>query len=325
VFTSNDESVQRRAAAEIARFGASSITVAVPDAIPEPKRAAEVWARILMDRWSADWSAFTAIVANVWAEPALARFGSRHAELIFRVSELTPGPNTFFAKSPRVEGKVDTQRELPTNEGKPIWITTTENVDCDLPLLAEVVEPRVERWPVAIGELPSRRELMDLLSQVRDDAGVARLADADFIIDAGFGVGSADGFEEIIPPLEKLLRAIGVTNIVLGASRKVTEELRVLPPSAQIGQTGQAVNPTILLAIGISGAPQHLNYIGQRATILAFNRDPEAPIMTLNQRQPRPRVFPIIGDLFQTVPAFMSALREIEQPEATEHEPALAR
>jgi electron transfer flavoprotein alpha subunit len=42
---------------------------------------------------------------------------------------------------------------------------------------------------------------------------------------------------------------------------------------------------------------------------LAFNRDPEAPLMTLNQRQPRPRVFPIVGDIFETVPAFIAALR----------------
>ena len=67
----------------------------------------------------------------------------------------------------------------------------------------------------------------------------------------------------------------------------------------------------MLLAIGVSGAPQHLNYIGPRATILAFNRDPEAPLMTLNQRQPRPRVFPVVGDLFETVPALVEALRDV--------------
>jgi electron transfer flavoprotein alpha subunit len=239
------------------------------------------------------------------------------------VSELTPGPHGFIARSPRAEGKVDLLRELPTSDGKPLWITTTDLVECNLPPLAEVLEPTIRRWPVDLEQLPGRRELMDLLGQVRDEAGVARLSDADFIIDVGFGVGSVDGFEEIIPPLQKLLREIGVAHVVLGASRKVTEELKVLPAGAQIGQTGQPVNPVILLAIGISGAPQHLNYIGQRAIILAFNRDPEAPIMTLNQRQPRPRVFPIVGDLFQTVPAFMTALCDVEKFDRTELEPAL--
>jgi electron transfer flavoprotein-quinone oxidoreductase len=325
VFTPNDESAERRAATELAGYGASFITAAVPDPTPDSKNAPEMWSRILIDRWSPDWTGFGAVVASLWAEPALARFGARHAELTLRVSRLTPGPNTLLAQFPRVEGKIHTQRELPTNDGKPIWITTTESIECELPLLAEVLEPRVERWPVAIGELPSRRELLDLLSQVRDEVGVSRLADADFIIDAGFGLGSIDGFGEIVPPLETTLHEIGVAHVAVGGSRKVTEELKVLPPSAQIGQTGQSVNPTILLAIGISGAPQHLNYIGQRATILAFNRDPEAPIMTLNQRQPQPRVFPIVGDLFQTVPAFTAALREFDQPIAPEREPALAR
>jgi hypothetical protein len=64
-----------------------------------------------------------------------------------------------------------------------------------------------------------------------------------------------------------------------------------------------------------------LNYIGPRATVVAFNRDPEAPIMTLNQRQPRPRVRPVVGDLFETVPAFTAALTQEQsaQPEQAQH------
>jgi len=135
------------------------------------------------------------------------------------------------------------------------------------------------------------------------------LADADFIVDVGFGLGNRDGYEAVIEPLERALRKLGVRSLAIGGSRKVTEELHLLPADRQIGQSGVSVNPRILLAIGISGAPQHLNYIGSRTIIIAFNRDAEAPIMTLNQRQPRPRVFPIVGDLFETVPAFIAALQ----------------
>jgi electron transfer flavoprotein alpha subunit len=137
-----------------------------------------------------------------------------------------------------------------------------------------------------------------------------RLTDAEFIIDVGFGVGNRDGYEAVIDPLEKALRRLGVRGLAVGGSRKVTEELHLLPADRQIGQSGVTVGPKILLAVGVSGAPQHLNYIGQGATIVAFNRDPEAPIMTLNQRQPRPKVFPVVGDLFETVPAFTAALEE---------------
>src|SRR5205814_188569 len=94
-----------------------------------------------------------------------------------------------------------------------------------------------------------------------------------------------------IDPLERELRRLGVPGLVIGGSRKVTEELHLLPADRQIGQSGVSVNPRVLLAVGVSGAPQHLNYIGPRATVVAFNRDPEAPLMTLNQRQARPRVW----------------------------------
>ena len=106
------------------------------------------------------------------------------------------------------------------------------------------------------------------------------------------------------------MEALGVKSLVIGGSRKVTEELHLLPADRQIGQSGVSVNPRVLLAIGVSGAPQHLNYLGSRAVIVAFNRDPEAPLVTLNQRQAQPRVFPVIGDLFETVPALVACFRQ---------------
>jgi electron transfer flavoprotein alpha subunit len=89
----------------------------------------------------------------------------------------------------------------------------------------------------------------------------------------------------------------------------VTEELKLMPADAQIGQTGTPVNPAALIALGVSGAPQHLDYIGDRGIVLAFNRDPDAPIMTLNDMRSAPRVYPVVGDLFETLPRFTAALR----------------
>jgi electron transfer flavoprotein alpha subunit len=65
----------------------------------------------------------------------------------------------------------------------------------------------------------------------------------------------------------------------------------------------------LIISIGVSGAPQHVDYIGERATIIAFNKDADAPLMTLNKRRGRPKVVPILGDLFETVPQFTAALR----------------
>jgi electron transfer flavoprotein-quinone oxidoreductase len=151
-------------------------------------------------------------------------------------------------------------------------------------------------------------DLSRALREARSELQVASLSDADFIIDVGAGVGSRDGIEEAIDPLKAALERLGVKRVMIGASRKVTQDLGLLPDSCQIGQTGVSVNPRVLLAIGISGAPQHLNYIGDRGVIFAFNRDPEAPIMVLNRTRPKPRVFPVVGDLFEKVPEFIRAL-----------------
>src|SRR6185295_4212232 len=141
-----------------------------------------------------------------------------------------------------------------------------------------------------------RDDMRRLLQELKQDAGLVRLADAEFIIDVGFGVGNRDGYEAVIEPLEAELRRLNVRGLTIGGSRKVTEELHLLPADRQIGQSGVSVNPQVLLAIGVSGAPQHVNYIGPRATVLAFNRDQEAPLLTLNQRQAKPKVYPVIGD-----------------------------
>jgi electron transfer flavoprotein alpha subunit len=139
--------------------------------------------------------------------------------------------------------------------------------------------------------------------------GIKSIADADFIIDAGYALRNRENFNLIVVPLKKRLEEIGVKNVVVGGTRKVVEELKLLSPEQQIGQTGTSVNPQVIISIGVSGAPQHVDYIGERATIIAFNKDPDAPLMTLNKRRARPRIVPIVGDLFETVPRFTEALK----------------
>jgi electron transfer flavoprotein alpha subunit len=86
------------------------------------------------------------------------------------------------------------------------------------------------------------------------------------------------------------------------------EELKLLGADHQIGQTGTAVNPQLIISIGVSGAPQHIDNIGDSATIIDINKDPEAPIMTLNKRRARPKVVPLVGDLYELVPELTKAL-----------------
>jgi electron transfer flavoprotein alpha subunit len=134
------------------------------------------------------------------------------------------------------------------------------------------------------------------------------LSQADVIIDLGYGIKDRSGFE-LAQELKRKLEALGLAPM-FGATRKVTQDLKLLPLEMQIGQTGVRVNPRLIIALGISGAPQHIDYIGTRAEILCFNKDTEAPLMKLNQTRSAPRVHPIAGDLFVTVRELISNLAQ---------------
>ncbi|MHB8843939.1 MAG: acyl-CoA dehydrogenase family protein [Nitrospirota bacterium] len=132
------------------------------------------------------------------------------------------------------------------------------------------------------------------------------LRNADVIIDIGYGVRDRTGME-LAQELGKVLEGMGLSPM-FGATRKVTQDLKLLPLDLQIGQTGVRVNPKLIIALGISGAPQHIDYLGTRADVLCFNKDPEAPFMKLNQTRSGPSVHPIAGDLFATVKELIGKL-----------------
>jgi electron transfer flavoprotein-quinone oxidoreductase len=129
---------------------------------------------------------------------------------------------------------------------------------------------------------------------------------AEVIITLGYGIKDRAGLA-LAQELKRKLEAQGLAPL-FGATRKVTQDLKLQPLETQIGQTGVRVNPKLIIALGISGAPQHIDYLGTRAEILCFNKDPDAPLMKLNQTRPAPRVHPIAGDLFVTVKELIGKL-----------------
>lgn len=141
-------------------------------------------------------------------------------------------------------------------------------------------------------DLPSRR--VEVTRKNSDHGARVALADAEVIVSGGRGLGSADGFTRLIEPLAvRLGAAIGATRAVVDAGWR--------PYSEQIGQTGKTVGPRVYLAVGISGAVQHLSGMNKSTYIIAVNKDPDAPIFKACD-------LGIIGDVNAFVPALLDAL-----------------
>jgi electron transfer flavoprotein alpha subunit/NAD-dependent dihydropyrimidine dehydrogenase PreA subunit len=153
----------------------------------------------------------------------------------------------------------------------------------------------IEKVEIRIGANQVRTRVLEHVKEV--GAGMKSVEESEVVISSGRGIKDPSNLS-LAQELADLLDA------AVGGSRPIVD-LGWLPPSQQVGQSGRTICPNLYIALGISGAIQHLAGCSSADLIVAINKDPEAPIFEIAD-------FGIVGDIFEIVPAIIEEVKRLK-------------
>jgi electron transfer flavoprotein alpha subunit len=186
-----------------------------------------------------------------------------------------------FAGSAIVKSKVT--RGLPIVTLRPNSVTPTP----------AAASPQVEQLSVTVSDVDKLARISERVAEQKGSR--PELTEASIVVSGGRGVGNADNFKLVEETADLLGGAVGASRAAVDSG--------YYPHQYQVGQTGKTVSPQLYVALGISGAIQHRAGMQTSKTIVAVNKDPEAPIFELAD-------FGVVGDLFKVVPQANEEIRK---------------
>lgn len=188
-----------------------------------------------------------------------------------------------------------TRFDRPIYAGNAIETLSSNQPKQVLTIRASAFSPAGQRGTATIEPLGHDpvNAVAHIIAAHRTESDTPDLGAAQIVVAGGIAVGSADGFKLIEQLAHRLGAAVGATRAAVDAG--------YAPNDWQVGQTGKIIAPDLYIAVGISGALQHLAGIQGAKKIVAINTDPEAPLTKLAD-------YALIGDLFTTIPGLIEEL-----------------